>query len=256
MYIESIDEKNKALKIAVPLIKGTGKARIKQRRMIYDYGLPVPTRRQNITQDCYVEWQIGYDVVTNEEAKMKLTTLQDSKFHFKGANTKNKTLYELSEYLYYFTKWKVIKKQQLEELKKEIISNTEDLLDVNKHYAITRSHPVEKELYNIKFEISEVRYPLFIHRFVQYDIIAEIIIKEKQYAIGTQPMLYFCFPVTELETTPPIIGRTANYKEFGYFILNKNNIEVCVEMLKIFSILSQNHKFDILQIIDKLLIME
>ena len=46
--------------------------------------------------------------------------------------------------------------------------------------------------------------------FGDYEIIAEITIREKQRAVGTQSMLYFCFPITELKSEDPLIGRCAN----------------------------------------------
>lgn len=89
-----------------------------------------------------------------------------------------------------------------------------------------------------------------IHKFEPFEIVTEIKITEKQYAIGVQPMLYFCFPVTELKSEDILLGRTAKTKETADFIIDKNNINVFLEMLKIFGILSQNHNKDILSIID------
>jgi len=48
-------------------------------------------------------------VVTNDKEKLERTTIKDKTFI--GANGKEKTLYELSEYIYYFYKWGVIKKR-------------------------------------------------------------------------------------------------------------------------------------------------
>ncbi len=46
--------------------------------------------------------------------KLALSTLQET--HFVGPNGKNKTLYELSEYLYYFVQWGIINKAEIENL--------------------------------------------------------------------------------------------------------------------------------------------
>ncbi len=67
-------------------------------------------------------------------------------------------------------------------------------------------------------------------------------------------MLYFCFPITELISDRPLIGRTANKKEFAYFKLDKNNANIVLEMIKIFGMLSGSHKFDILKIIDLIIV--
>ncbi|PIT96577.1 restriction endonuclease, partial [Candidatus Campbellbacteria bacterium CG10_big_fil_rev_8_21_14_0_10_35_52] len=103
-------------------------------------------------------------------------------------------------------------------------------------------------------EYTQVKYPLLIHKFNGYEIVTEIKITEKQYAVGTQPMLYLCFPITELKAKISLIGRTAETKEIAYFEITKNNIKVFLEILKMFGTLSNNHKHDILQIINMILV--
>jgi len=252
MFIKKLNEKNKAINVAIPLTKGTEKTRIKRRSILNEYGLPVATRTEPFSQQCYVEWQIGYDVVTSEPEKLARTTLPDKTFI--GANGKNKALYELSEYIYYFYKWGVVSKDELEGVRKFLhtIDSTQ-LLDVNRSYVIERSHPIPQKLFDIDFEFTQVKYPLLVHKFRSFEIITEIKITEKQYAVGVQPMLYFCFPVTELKTDVPLLGRVAEIKENAEFIIDASNITVFLETLKIFGILSRNHKADILSIIDVIL---
>jgi hypothetical protein len=103
MWIKNADETKKELVVVIPLTETTGKTRIKTRSFFNEYGFPVATRTTPFNQLCYVEWQIGYDVVTTKADKLNLTTLKDRKFI--GANGKEKCLYELSEYVYYFHKW-------------------------------------------------------------------------------------------------------------------------------------------------------
>ena len=92
-----------------------------------------------------------------------------------------------------------------------------------------------------------------IHKFNGYEIVTEIKITEKQYAVGTQPMLCLYFPITELKARTNLIGRTAKTKEIAYFEITENNIKVFLEMLKMFGVLSNSHKHDILQIINTIL---
>ena len=99
----------------------------------------------------------------------------------------------------------------------------------------------------------KAEYPQLIYDFKPYNLIAEITIKEKQRAVGNQPMLYVCIPVSELITKPPLIGRSAETKEHAEFILDKNNYEVVLHLVKIFGILSPVHRTDIINIIDKIL---
>ena len=114
---------------------------------------------------------------------------------------------------------------------------------------IDRSHPIAKNINGFDFEYTQVKYPLLIHQFNGYEIITEIKITKKQYAVGTQPMLYLCFPITELKAETNLIGRIAEAKEIAHFEITGNNIKVFLEMIKMFGTLSNNHKHDILQII-------
>ncbi len=252
MYINNLDTKLKTISVSIPLTKGTHKTRIKKRSIFNEYGFPVATKQEPFNLNCYVEWQIGYDIITNDTEKLQLTTLQTLRFI--GSNTKEKALYELSEYIYYFYKWGCINYQTLYNIKTFLLSIKEhEFIDVNKDLSIHRTHPIEKNILNINFISSQVVYPILVYKFGNYDIITEIIIKEKQYAIGVQPMLYFCFPITELQSNIPLINRTAQTKEFANFIINENNITIFIEMLKIFGILSKNHNEDIIKILDLIL---
>lgn len=249
MFIEKIDEKDKKLFISIPLTNGTGKTRIKKRSFFNEYGIPVSTKQEAFSQTCYIEWQIGYDVVKADIEKLSLTSLKD--FNFIAANKKIKALYELSEYIYYFYKFEIIKAEQLENIKL-FLSNLskQDFIDNPDNFAIERTYPTEKNVLGINFLYTQVKYPMLVHKFGKYEILTEIKITEKQYAIGVQPMLYFCFPITELVAEDILLGRTAKTKEFAKFIIDKNNINIFLEMLKIFGILSQAHNKDIISIID------
>lgn len=245
------DEHKIAYKI--PLTTTSGKIRIKKRSIIHEYGIPVATRSNVFSQKHYVEWQIGYDIVTTEIENEETTTLVNKQFV--GANGKTKSLYELSEIIYLFTKWGIISKQKLEKVRDFIISANENLLvDVNPDFEITRSHPIHRDLFGIDFEKSNVSYPLLIHKFGAFEIITEIVIREKQRAIGVQPMLYLCFPIMELVSKKELIGRTAEPKETADFVFDEPKIDMLLEIFKIFGILSKNHKHDILQIIKVILV--
>lgn len=242
-----LDENKKEILVHIPLTTTSGKIRVKERNMLNEYGIPVATRQTKFTQKHYIEWQIGYDVVIGES---KETTLMAQTFI--GANGKNKALYELSEYVYYFYQWNIITKAQLTEIK-TFIEDTDDklLIDVNSDFNILRSNFKEIKLFGIDFLQAEIKYPLLVHKIKNYDIITEIVIKEKQRAIGIMPMLYLCFPITELRND--LVGRVAEIKETADFALNSENIMILTEMLKIFGILSRAHKHDILKIIDTIL---
>ena len=250
MYITEIDKEK--IKVAIPLTNGTGKTRIKKRSLLNEYGLPVSTKSEPFSQKCYVEWQIGYDAIIADTEKIEKTTLKD--FRFIGANGKEKTLYELSEYIKYFYDWKLVDKNTLKSIKDFLSSlSNSDFLDTNPELSIKRTHPICKTINGFDFMWTKVEYPLLIYKFGNFEIVAEIKITEKQYAIGTQPMLYLCFPITELENSENLLGRTAKTKEMANFIIDKSNINVFVEMLKLFGTLSESHNKDIISIINVIL---
>lgn len=261
MLIKELNPKNKTIIVDVPLTTTSGKTRVKQRDLVFDYGLPFASKSKPFNQKNYIEWQIGYDAtvpnnISNfKENKFKNfanTSIKDA--YFIGDNGKNKTLYELSEYLYYFTKWGVFNKQKLESIQQSVQSiSADNLLDKHTHCQIKRTHPIEKKINNINFQALTVEYPQLVYKFQQYDIIAEITIREKQRAVGTQPMLYFCFPITELQANPPLLGRCANTKECAGFEFNQQNAFIVLEVIKIFGMLSTSHQHDTVCIIQSIL---
>jgi len=240
----TLNEQNKQISVHIPLTTTRGKIRIKERSLLNECGVPVATRQTKFSQKHHVEWQIGYDLVIG---KSQESTLIDKTFI--GANGKNKALYELSEYLYYFYLWNVITKEKLREIK-EFIEGTDDklLIDVNNEYNILKSPFIEKSLFGINFKYAEIKYPLLVHTFKNYGIITEIVIRGKQRAVGVMPMLYLCFPVTELRTN--LLGRTAATKETADFVFDANNVEVLLDIIKIFGVMSSAHKHDMLEIIN------
>lgn len=233
----------------IPLTTTSGKIRVKRRESVNQYGIPVATRRENFSQNHYIEWQISYDVRTDDIPNVGHTTLANKKFI--GANTETKSLYELSEIVYHFSKFGAISRSTLVGIKNFIITaGDNELIDVNPDFKINRSFKTHNNLFGIEFENSIVSYPLLIHRFENSQIITEVVIREKQRAVGVMPMLYLCFPITELVATEPLLGRTAMKKETADFIFDKSKIEVLLEIIKIFGILSASHKHDISSIID------
>ena len=236
--------------IEIPLTSQSGKARVKIRNSFYEYGLPTATKQNPFSQKHYIEWQIGYDADKSDNDKMKLTSLKNTEFI--GANGKNKSLYELSEYLFYFTKWGIIRIDEINYILSFLENiNKNNFLDSN--FQILRSHPIQRNILGIDFYCSEVRYPLLVHKFDNFDILVEIIIREKQRAIGFQPMLYVCFPITQLvpfKNKSALLGRVAETKEFAYLVLDSKDKQFLLESFKIFGILSPSHNHDIIQILN------
>lgn len=214
MRIEKCE--NEKIFIEIPLTTQSGKTRVKLRNSFYEYGLPTATRVIPFSQKHYIEWQISTDVDKSDKDKLALSTLPKSEFI--GANGKVKALYELSEYVYYFYQWGMIAKDEIDALMAFLQNiKEEEFLDSRNDLQILRSHPVNKKILGVEFYESQIKYPLLVHKFDNFDVLVEIIIKEKQRAIGVQPMLYVCFPITELrqkENMVLLLGRIAESKEY------------------------------------------
>jgi hypothetical protein len=243
------------MRVALPLTATSGKTRVKRRSVFSEYGLPVATCQTPFAQSFYIEWQIGYDVVVNDAEKLALITLPEARFT--GANGKTKALYELSEYLFWLAKWGFVSRATLQEVADFLAKIPgESLLDVHPDLAIKRSQFVEKKFHGVPFLSAWAEYPLLVYRFGHYDILAEIITREKQRAVGVQPMLYLCFPITELvpaPDNPPLLGRPARSKEHADFVIHRDNAAVFVQLLRLFGMLSAGHRHDTLSIIQTLL---
>lgn len=124
-----------------------------------------------------------------------------------------------------------------------------EFLDSRSDLQILRSHPVSKNILGVEFYESQVKYPLLVHKFSNFDILIEIIIKEKQRAVGVQPMLYVCFPITELQCTPALLGRVAESKECGLLVLDSKDKNFLLETFRIFGMLSKSHNDDVCEIL-------
>lgn len=118
--------------------------------------------------------------------------------------------------------------------------------------AICRTNPQLATINGVEFYRMTVKYPMLVHKFGQYDIYAEVTVKEKQKAIGTQAMLYVCLPLVSLRFKRNIIGRTLDANESGEWVIGKEEANLALELFRIFGMLSPKHRFDVLAIFDML----
>ncbi|WQX01346.1 R.Pab1 family restriction endonuclease [Helicobacter pylori] len=249
MSLIRIDDSKKAIEVSIPLTSISGKVRVKIRHVFSDYGISTATRKIPFSLKHYVEWQIGYDVPIKDKEKFEFTTLKDEKYHFLGANNKVKTLYELSEMIYYAKQLGLISLENLENTLKYLEKQKQFIED---NFTITRERFRSHQFGGMDFELSRISYPLLIHSFNDNQL-SEIVIREQQYGSKTQAMLYFCFSILELKTTTPLLNRTATLKEHALLTIHKTNALMFLEMLKIFGLLSQAHHNDVLKILEKIL---
>lgn len=219
-----------------------GKVRIKERAAFSDYGIPVPPTKTLISHKHYAEWQIGYDKVAQS----------GEKWHFIGANDKKKCIYELSEILEFGLKNGLFSKNELENLHENIQKNE---IFVDEKEKISRTNFTQDKINGVEFLKSSVSYPLLVHKFSDKNALCEIIVREKQFAVGTMPMLYFCVALSALKDKNGgvFVGRTIKSNESGFLEISRENIAIFVQMFKIFGILSKTHKHDVLRILEYLL---
>ncbi|GAA7656616.1 R.Pab1 family restriction endonuclease [Helicobacter pylori] len=249
MSLIKVDYDKKVIEVSIPLTSISGKVRVKIRHAFSDYGISTATRKIPFSLKHYIEWQIGYDVPIKDKEKFELTALKDKKYHFLGANNKVKTLYELSEMIYYAKQLGLISLENLENTLKYLEKQKQFIED---NFMITRERFRSHQFGGMDFELSRISYPLLIHSFNDNQL-SEIVIREQQYGSKTQAMLYFCFSILELKTATPLLNRTAALKEHALLVVRQTNASMFLEMFKIFGLLSQAHHSDVLKILEKIL---
>ena len=191
-----IKESEHKIEVPILLTAVSGKVRIKNRSIVNEYGTPVAVRRDGFALSNYVEWQIGYDVVKKETDKLAESSLPETEFV--GANGKTKALYELSEYIWYFHKWSIVSKEELEGVINYLNSIPDnDLIDNNSELQIDRSHPIAKNINGFNFEYTQVKYPLLIYKFNGYEIVTEIKGHEKWFLFINTKETHYPYDIGE-----------------------------------------------------------
>lgn len=66
-------------------------------------------------------------------------------------------------------------------------------------------------------------------------------------------MLYLCIPIKLVEEYQEIENKSAEIKQKATYLITKNNFQLVIETIKIFSILSKNHQRDIINILRTIL---
>lgn len=243
------DDEAQRLWAVLPLTSPTGKIRVKRRSHFDEYGQPVAACAESLVQSNYIEWQIGYDLLATAE-NAAATTLSDRTFENSKERPETKYPYELSELLFHAYRFGWVNNDELRELVASVsaVSNG-NLLDVRSDMAVLRSHPVETEVNGVSFWKMEVRYPLLVHRFGDYEIYAEVTNREKQRGVGLQPMLYVCIPLSNLVFDESPFGRTAKPKEKCRWMVGPAEAPLLLELFRIFGMLSDRHRHDTLAIL-------
>lgn len=220
-----------------------GKFRFKTRNDKLKFGETFSTRKNNFTENVYLEWQIGYDAVVNDVKNGKKET-KLKKRTFIGANKKKKYLYELSELMHEGMKINLISAKNIRDLLEEI-KNYEEFFDKKK---IKIDHNSKVIVNSISFEETSIKLPTLFMIETSDGTQIEISIQKQQYASGVQPMVYFCIPLKSFKNYKDIVDRPSTPKDSLTYVINKKNANVLFDMFKIFAMCSKRHNHDIVEI--------
>ena len=128
------------VKLLFPLTTHAGKIRVKKRKDIFYQGLPVATRQTPLDSDCYLEWQISYDLRKDNVnfEKHYVSVKNKGEIRNERQELTGRYIYELSDYLIEIVKQKFIRLEEIKKMLKEIKGENEFLID---ELEIYRSHP-------------------------------------------------------------------------------------------------------------------
>jgi hypothetical protein len=219
-------------------LKNQGKFRLKKFQdssTTSTYGNSIKKENLSSTK-WYLEWQISYFVYTSEiEKKPPFLVLKDKKF--KTLNGKKAYPFELSFFLYQAVKINLLKKEKLNDLIKWIskVPETEILESkLQPNIRSVSSPPLSIE--GLKLIPAYVDLPFLIYEH-NCGVWVEIVWEKQQFAYSCQPMVYLCIP---------------HYKFIhqNEWHLTRENVDILLDLFKIFGITSKRHKKDVLEILN------
>lgn len=242
--IKSIDYNKGEIIMTIPVTVTGGKFRF------YDEdGNNIKPCKEGFTASGdFCEWQIGHDAIAKDE-KAKRSTLRDCSF--RASNKKNKVLYELAEFVYYFRQFGFITNDDLTNMLTEFENiPTECFISESPEFAICYGDEKDVSISDIDGYCKER-----IHKDwmcpLDFGWWIDIKVDKRQKATGVQPMLYLCIPVKELNKT--LIGRKAETNEVIDFVINEKMVNNFMRCMKLLGYLSPNNNFDARQIIKSIL---
>ena len=81
----------------------------------------------------------------------------------------------------------------------------------------------------------------------------EIVVKEKQKAVGIQPMLYLCLPLKLTEEFSQLENKLVSSNRKASYLVNKSNFHFIIETIRIFALLSKKYYQDVVNILTTIL---
>jgi hypothetical protein len=226
----------------------SGEYRFKKRKNRLDFGETFSTRKSIFDEQVYLEWQIGYAVPVKEVIAEKREAKLNKK-DFVGGDGKRKYPSGLSEIFYTAMELNLISDKEISDLLDEI-KNYKSFIDEK---AISVEHHSKLTINGVNFEETSIKLPtLFMIETIDETQI-EVSIQKQQYASGVQPMVYFCIPIKSFRNSSDLLGKSSVIGDDLVYIINENNVQNLVSLMKIFGMASKRHNHDIVQIIQTLL---
>lgn len=235
--------KNNKIEVYLPLTS-QGKFRCKTRNDVQNFGNGFAPKSTIITNNSYLEWQIGYDTIIGKDEKE--TKLNSDEFIFIGANKKSKHPYELSEITYFMCKNNIITTKEIRDVYNKIASIKTFLQD---KYSIEVKKEDSVTLNDITFLSSSTKLPTFITQPNGSNLLIEIMIQKQQYATGVQPMLYLIVPVIAFDNNERIVNHTSSETPCGVLTFDNSLKSTVFDLLICFGMCSSAHNHDVLEII-------
>ena len=237
----------KIMRIPLPMVIG-GKYRWKI-PSLYQNGLDesLATKDKEFTEDAYLEWQVGYDVLASEadkEGSSKDTSFKNYKFI--SLSNKEKYPYEIAEILLEAVKNGIIDEKEIDFLYQEIESSE---TDIEKQYLPNVMNIGPIPIAGIQGIGTSVLLPGFTIEIPDTLLKIRINIQKQQNAAGYQPMLYLCVPIKAFDDYEKYLSRTAETAERGYLTITEKNQNIILYVFKCFGALSERHKHDVLEIL-------
>lgn len=230
--------KDNYVNLGLSITSPTGKIRVKKKENRLEFGEPVSTRKSLLDENCYIEWQIGYDNPDKDDDGV----VKEIRFERKG---ETKYGYELTNILWIGLREGIFNKAIVNELidfAKSIKSS--DFIQENSQ--ISRNTSNQKTINNLNLHIIEEKYPVYLLEKKDYEI--DVVVRHKQRAVGYQSMLYVWLPLKNSENS--LIGRTAERNEVAYYKINEKTNNFVFDTFKMFSMASRQHNKDILNILE------
>ncbi len=225
----SIQPKENCIIVELPLTTPTGKVRVKRWIEESNFGIQIATRREKLTSNDYLEWQISY---ASKEG-LDFIRFPNGTFGF-----------ELAEIIFHAKRLNLLRRKDLERLL-DFVESLDSTIEESEKLIRRKC---DGFLYGFR-RLEEI-IPIYVKFGKEHFV--EIALKHKQKAVGYQAMVYLCVWIKSLEEKD-LIGRPAKAKETATFRISSSNVEVITDTVMAFALASKQHNEDMKFLLEKVI---